>query len=343
MKEEFYKLHLALKKVESDATAWRDVCDAVSDCFGAVGTIIMGHDPDFRGVWLFQSKTLETVTNAYVANGWQYRDLRQKLIPKLRVDYFACDDDLGDRRSLMKLPYFRDFLGSRGLGYGAIIGLKIQDNIFGLSMQFQPDRHSITAKEKQLASEVRQMVAATAELLASKAEHQFLSLIEMMSQTVDELAVFNVTGRATFSSKVPLDQFDPSAWPMDEIKAACSANPASYGPKHVVMEQSGLTRRFNILQLPSSLRHFFTEDKVIVLAIDTAATSESRRSQLSALYQLTESELACTELLAAGNSADEIASTLGLRTSTIRQRLKGILSKTGTSSQAKLVSLFFQL
>lgn len=334
-------LKVALDRVKQDAAAWRDVCDAISSCFGAVGTIIMSLEPEFRGVWLFQSKVLEPVTEAYIAEGWQFKDVRQKLVPKGVREGFVSDDDLGDRRSLMKLPYFRDFLMKQGLGFGAVIVIKLGEEHFALSMQFPADRPAFIESEKKLSLQVRDMVMETAARISEHANAKFEDLVSLMSQSVDELTVFDVLGRATFSSKSGLKNLAHTDWPMDEIESACKADPAQYRPRHIQLERSGVDRRFNILQLPSSLRHFFTENKVIVLVTEGEASGKDRARRLGALYSLTESEMTCTELLAGGRSPDEIAIELGLKVSTIRQRLKDILQKTGVSSQAKLVSLYF--
>lgn len=330
-----------LKRVERDATAWPEVCDSISDCFGAVGTIIMPLEPEFRGVWLFQSKVLEPVTEAYIAEGWQFKDLRQGLVPKAIEEGFASDDDLGDRSSLMKLPYFYEFLGSRGLGFGGLIGVGVGAKHFGISMQFRADRPPFNDAEKKLALTIRTLVGETAERAACEAQKQFSDLVGMMAQSVDELAIFDVLGDMTFNSKAQLEKHEDTKWPMAEIKEACQADPAKYRPKHVVREEQSRDRRYTILQLPSSQRHFFTENKVVVLVTEAEPTMLERRKRLQVLYHLSEAELSCVDLLASGNSPEEIASQLNLKVSTIRQRLKSILQKTGTSSQAKLVSLYF--
>jgi len=334
-------LNTALKRVEQDARAWRDVCDAVSEVFGAVGTIIMSIDPKFRGVWLFQSKILEPITQAYIADGWHLKDLRQKLAPKVFSEKFASDDDLGDRSVLMKHPYFHDFLAPRGLGFGTLIEVQVKEKHFVLSMQFELGRHPITEAEKALALEIRKMVCNTAARVAQDANEQFQNFVGMMTQTVDQLAVFDVTGRLTFCSGSGLEHFEPKSWPMDDISNACSADFFQYRPQHVIIEQAGQATRFIILQLPASLRHFFTENKVIVLVMKGQTSVYAGGNRLKVLYNLTPAELKCTELLAAGSSPAEIAAELGLQVSTIRQRLKSVLQKSGVSSQAKLVSLYY--
>ncbi|MGR3513893.1 MAG: helix-turn-helix transcriptional regulator [Paracoccaceae bacterium] len=334
-------LRAALKRVEKDATAWRDACDAISDCFGAVGTIIMSLEPAFRGLWLFQSKVLEPVTEAYIAEGWQFKDLRQGLVPKAIAEGFASDDDLGDRRSLMKLPYFYDFLGSRGLGFGGIIAVNVGGKHFAVSMQFHADRAPFTDAEKKLALDIRTLVSETANRIVDAAQSDLDSLVGMMAQSVDELAVFDVLGQMTFNSQTPIEDFVDNEWPMVDIRSACDADARRFRPTHLSHERDGVVRQYSILQLPSSLRHFFTENKTIVLVTASVSTADGRRNRLKALYQLTDAELTCTELLAAGNAPIEIANQLDLKVSTIRQRLKGILQKTETSSQAKLVSLYF--
>lgn len=301
----------------------------------------MSVEPNFRGVWLTQSKSLIPVTKAYIAGGWQHNDFRQRGVPLLMTEKFLSDGDLGDRQTMQKLPYFKDFLIPFGLGFGAVIELEVQGKHFALSMQFPFECSAISEDERCLAAEIRARINTTANEVAAGAQQRIDDLAQMMSETVDQTVVLDVRAMPTHFFGLDIERYSSSTWPTKEIEAACKADPNDYRPVVATIEEVGQTKRFNILQLSASLRHFFTENKAIVLANRAVSSRKGRTERLRAMYQLTQAELICIEMLAEGSSPVEIASQLGVKTTTIRQRLKSILQKTGLSSQAKLVSLYF--
>jgi len=72
--------------------------------------------------------------------------------------------------------------------------------------------------------------------------------------------------------------------------------------------------------------------------------TESRRATLlSALYRLTAAEVSIAQMLAVGNSADDIAAHRGASVGTVRFQIKAILAKCGVKRQTELVALLNQL
>lgn len=99
----------------------------------------------------------------------------------------------------------------------------------------------------------------------------------------------------------------------------------------------------HLMQVPPSIRHFYSRSKVIVFT-SCLATAESRHNDiLRDIYGMTQSEIKATNLIAEGNSIKTISDILDLSENTIRQRFKTIYSKTGCHRQAELISFVYKL
>ena len=66
-------------------------------------------------------------------------------------------------------------------------------------------------------------------------------------------------------------------------------------------------------------------------------------AQLRSLFGLTPSEARLAQLLACGDTVEEVAQALGVKLTTVRSQLAVIFSKTGTHRQAKLVAILSRI
>lgn len=316
--------------------------------FGAVGGIFLPIDPAFRGPWLAQSKALEDVTNSYLGQGWYEEDVRQTGVQLLTAGkvYFT-EDDLGERQELQKLPYYCDFLIPFGLGYAIVIGVDTAEctgaDGFALSLQFPFDRATLSTNEINLIYSVRGQITQAVASAAANAEDEIKQLVGHLSELSGYAETFDLQGKSV-RSVGSTDAVSHQDRVLDaQIRLACSADPNSYIPTHLQTGDEASQEVAQILQLPQSLRHFFLPEKVVVLRSPAANTDHMRLTRLTDLYELTTAEAACLLALAKGNTTAEIADKLGVKQTTIQQRLKTIFEKTGHHTQAKLVTLFYTI
>jgi DNA-binding CsgD family transcriptional regulator len=66
-------------------------------------------------------------------------------------------------------------------------------------------------------------------------------------------------------------------------------------------------------------------------------------AQLRALFGLTPSEARLAQLLACGDTVEEVAQALGVKLTTVRSQVAVIFSKTGVHRQAKLVAMLSRI
>jgi len=101
-------------------------------------------------------------------------------------------------------------------------------------------------------------------------------------------------------------------------------------------------RIMHILPVVGTARDVFTGDSnLIVLTGDRG--DGPHPSLLQALFDLTPAEARVAKALAAGRQSADIAVDAGVSIHTVRNQVKAILSKTGTSSQANLTALLKNL
>jgi DNA-binding CsgD family transcriptional regulator len=77
----------------------------------------------------------------------------------------------------------------------------------------------------------------------------------------------------------------------------------------------------------------------MVILCDPTFVDEGLSARLENLYELTPTEAEVAQWLLSGSSVQEIADIFGNSVNTIRTHLKGIFTKTGTTSQAEVVGL----
>jgi DNA-binding CsgD family transcriptional regulator len=80
-------------------------------------------------------------------------------------------------------------------------------------------------------------------------------------------------------------------------------------------------------------------DTLLVVTENTAMGRIATQAQLADLFGLSHAESAVTQLLALGNTPEEIAVIRDVQLSTVRSQLSGILAKVGMRNQSALIRL----
>ena len=83
--------------------------------------------------------------------------------------------------------------------------------------------------------------------------------------------------------------------------------------------------------------------RLLVMVIDPDECPEPARNAFQELFGLTAAEIRVATALMCGCSTEEIARSSGTGIGTVRQQLKSIFAKTGTSRQPELVALLMRL
>lgn len=114
--------------------------------------------------------------------------------------------------------------------------------------------------------------------------------------------------------------------------------------RFLALERASGKRPFQAIAapLPEAHRHQSGGD-LLLLVTDPEKPSNFPDDALHALYDLTPTEIEIANGLMMGYSLEEIACLRRVSTSTVRQQVKSMLSKTGTNRQSEMVRLFMTL
>jgi len=343
MSPELDRLSGALANCVSNAHHWPEVCNQVAAVFDAIGAIIIPVDPAYRGIWMPQSETLVELTDAYLAGGWAKKDYRQMGEALLKRRKWFTDDDLGNRKVIQQDPYYLELMIPHGVGFAIIIEIPTINGPFALSIQFEHDRKPVSEVEGDLALSIRQLVSETAEAAILQSRQRIKDLTEMMSETTQHVFTLDCLGnvlRTTADSNVnSIDDWQLNDALFLQLREICASDPADNISEVIEIEK----RRFNIFQIPKSVRHFCIPDKVLVVETKTNPRVNCRSNVMMQKFDLTPAEITCLEILSRGNSINDTADLLSLKVTTVRQRLKNIYQKVEVNSQAQLVAKYLRI
>lgn len=345
-----------IKKSIHDARHWVDVCCELDKIFNAYGTVITSISPTQRGAWMTYSPSMHDLINEYISDGWHLRDHRQALTQLALEKKVVTDHDYITISEKSKVPYYTDLLYPHGIGALIAITVETPNGIWVLTIQCSKDRPSLNKEEYSIAHRISNLMSVASFKAEEQSKRKFKEFISLLGESVNDVIILDPNGvildiyegmKAYRSNSIIKiggffhDLVDPKY--MNEILSVCKC-PASENTKltfqHVINGEKFAT---NIMQVPASIRHYYSSAKAICYTSKLTHKPDEIDKILNEKYALTYSEIAAAKFLAEGYSIIDISEVLGLEESTVRQRFKAIYSKTGVTSQAKLVSMMFKI
>jgi DNA-binding CsgD family transcriptional regulator len=110
--------------------------------------------------------------------------------------------------------------------------------------------------------------------------------------------------------------------------------------QHRHIKNGNGTTFFSVAPLPKTVSGTDAmPDTLLVVTENTAMGRIATQAQLAGLFGLSHAESAVTQLLALGNTLEEIAVLRDVQLSTVRSQLSGILAKVGMRNQSALIRL----
>lgn len=337
---------------------WQDVCDALARCAGGVGTALLAFDPNQRGHGLVSSQSLKEVAKAYVEEGWFQKDLRQDAIPTMVRRGYCLDSDVDGIETLVKLPYYANFLARFELGGFCALHFQIEDVDWAASIQFGASRFEPRPGFTDYVDEIRAALSEAATMRMTKARDYWKKVRHFY--------------RATGSELIPIDQFGCEvSWllegfQMDAVDALAAENwiesardktvldgvitdhvrkwlvgSEQLPPAVVLTSVDGLTLSCAYLKTPD-LVNFFAFGVAGFLAFSRVEPVASPAVGFANRIGLTPAETRVVKGLTDGWDIKEIAGNLGLAEGTVRQYLKSVFRKSDTKTQHQLVAKVYR-
>ena len=352
MNTDLCNLKTAVDKAVHDANNWHNVCEEVAKIFGGNNALLIPSNPNFRGLWLACTPSLAPALEEYIADRWHLNDFRHKTIPLVAERGYATDDDiLSGREQMFDMPYYTDFLWKHDIGFFIGMRLPTPNGLWVICVYFNHERSPITEEEIALADQVSQLIADAVISADTKAHNSIAAFARFFSGTKSEIYIFDPQGDeclsidqdGKFSSDAGRPDFlntNLTTELRDEIGEICASAPELSLSNSYIVKRDDKRVNLLVVQVPPFLRHFHIPFKVCVIACECNDQTIERHQTLRIEFNLTKSEILTLELLAAGNNTSSIAELLSVKTSSIRQRLKGMYEKTDTNGQVVLVSFY---
>lgn len=309
------------------------------------------------------------VVSTYNEKYAQTDPIRTALIRRSRTESpigAFTDEDLLPNHGLLATELYRELLAHSGLRYGAfmISALSVR-RLDAISLWRTVDEGPIDADSRHLlrlliphvqtALEARRALGlaeqrlASAEAMANASStatfvlnhegliHHLNTAAEALVRSGDGLTLTqgHLTSRITNDSE-PLARL---------FRDAGSASLTESAPnRFLALARPSGKRPLQLIATPLPEEHRLRSHADLLLVVtDPEQPSNLTDAALQALYHLTPAEAEVANGLLLGYSSEEIACLRRVSASTVRQQIKSLLSKTGTSRQSEMVRLLMRL
>jgi DNA-binding CsgD family transcriptional regulator len=193
------------------------------------------------------------------------------------------------------------------------------------------------------------LLSARLQLERARAAAETLALIGLPA------LIFNRTGQVLAANHLIEALTDFIRWRPNDRVALKDANAEalfSDAIETITLEEAGRTRSFavrgaedgaamvaHVLPIRRSARDIFVHCAGILVMTPVALPQAPPVELVRSLFDLSPAEARVARHLAAGLTVDEIATTNGVSSNTIRTQVRGVLEKTGCRRQAELLAL----
>jgi DNA-binding CsgD family transcriptional regulator len=340
-----------------DPHHWPRALQAIADCFGDIGTVLMfGRDDGSMGTIV--SASLTAAQEDYDSH-WHLHDLR--VARAVERGLLLKSDAITDRHVVSKEeteshPIYTDFLAKHGLGWcAAITVLPHPRNPVFISVQRPKSKPPYSEDELEILVRIGRHLenALRVGIRLLQAESRNKSLIELFSALDYGVLILDARHDVVFKNALAqralLNGF--SLRPLlagnrtfAEIECTTRAllageMPDAHRPIGPIRIDRPNDRPFLVYVMPIAVGG---GDSVLSM-FDSAMSIGPNPALLRDALGLTLSEAKVAALVGAGTAPQKAADQLGLAEDTVRKTLKTIFSKVGVTRQSELVALLARM
>lgn len=362
---------LDLKKLETakvrigeaavDPTQWVSLMEDVCAATGTAGAALL--QSDVRTPDIPTTRSAAEYFKNYFHNNLHLNDVRAvRGVPLLLSGKSVVTDQdiFRSEREMMRDPLYAN-LDEFGIRWWAAIGFQAGSALWGFALQRTPQEGPFEAFEVAALAQLSQSLTNAATLSHASGRQVLLGVINALNHikkpalAMDRYglvidandsanALFDdelrIRGRrlivADGAARASLDDL------VDELRNGQQTEALSVAP--IVVRRRD--RRPIIIQavpVPVAAKSPFLGARVILILNDLDQKRSIQASLLLKAFDLTPAQARIASLLVKDLSLEEIANSLSVTRETVRNQLKAIFAKTGTSRQAELVSLLLRL
>ncbi|WP_072388842.1 hypothetical protein [Hyphomicrobium sp. CS1BSMeth3] len=349
---------------------WPMALQAIADCFGDIGTLMMWHRDD-GGFGTIVSPSLIAAQKDYEENQWYLRDLpAQRLVER---GYLSHSDTIVERgaitdEEMATHPYYTEFSARHGIRWRMGIAIAPDPRIVvWMALQRGPHKPPFADDERELAARLGRHVEKSLRLSIRlfDAELTNLGLGDALLRLGIGVFALDALGRVAFSNPAAQrligDQIHlvngalrmGTGSQRTEIEAAVARVlkgeiGVSADTKPILLHRASSDRPLVVYLLPIRLTahaaaQFLTHTRAIVLVIDPRTDEPADPGVVRDVLGLTLGEARVAALVCTGLKLREAADKLGIAEETARSVLKRVFSKVGVSRQSELSALLTKL
>jgi DNA-binding CsgD family transcriptional regulator/PAS domain-containing protein len=363
--QQFSRILDAVYDTVTSFDRWQDALERIGEAFGC----------SYAGLI---DRNLNTMEGRAVAFGvdaagqreyfdvWSTRDILRQWTPAYRAGMVETDHDILPRKDLLASDYYNGFMKPRDMhavmrmtlvaepGYRRIISMSRPASL-GDYDRDDLDQCRRLMPHLQRAARVMQRVEESNVTLSG-----FSGVLE---QSPTGVLLLDRTGKLLFTNRAARTMAatnDGFTLRNDGIKAVNQAEDGALqrliaaatgrlarpeAPRGGVMRLSRKSGKpaFALAGAPLHGDAFSAETAPAAFILITDAASGAPKPLLRELFGLTDAEARVAERLMQGDTPEQAAITLGVKTSTARWHLAALYRKTGTNRQAQLVRLLMSV
>jgi len=348
-----------LGEVVIDPGRWKGIIEDISHSVSSTGAILLSGDNRTREVPV--SDGITDLMNAYFEGSFHMRDIRaERSVPLILRGQLVIDDtDIVKPEEMTRDPMYK-LIGHLGYRWFAAVGFRAGDMVWGLAIQRKINEGMFTPEDKQLLLPLSQKLSEVSTLSAAIGQAALegavnaLEMIKHAAMAIDRFGnVLEVNGAA---ARIFDDEFymkgrrlivkDGAADKrinafFNELTAAPDLREISCEPI-VVRKKTTPPLVIRVLPVHPAAKIPFLGARALFVIAPPEKVRSLRQSSLMEAYRLTRAEAKIAGEIASGESIDDIATKFGVSRDTIRNQLKSVFAKTGTSRQIDLVLLLNQ-
>ena len=339
----------------TDASLWSKAIQTASEQTESVGALIL--PVTGQGFpYVPASEGIARATEVYFRDGWSERDIRYSPLKSLLDGNVIDDLDFISPDEMKRTPYYQEFLAPAGLRWFGGIPVRVNDQVWCLSIQRGIAQDPFSTEEKEKLRQLSRRLSSAAALARALGFAASSAALEAFDLSQTAVVLLNSKGEVARTNRAAdllvaghlqirqgrICSFDQAA--NDNLSRALrellwKASGASLLPPVMLPRREKrpvLAYPVKMSQLSAS---YFAECQAAIVLVDTDARRRAPETTLRGAFGLTQAEARLTSQLASGDPLDTVCDRLGIAKETGRNQLKSVFAKTGTSRQAELVLL----